>query len=49
MPETALQGCPTCVFSRGVMTAFRQLFMVRKWVAASSGWAMTYEMKQRQT
>lgn len=19
MPETALQGCPTCVFSRGVM------------------------------
>ncbi len=22
MPETALQGCPTCVFSRGVMTGF---------------------------
>lgn len=22
MPETALQGCPTCVFSRGVMIGF---------------------------
>lgn len=22
MPETVLQGCPTCVFSKGVMTGF---------------------------
>lgn len=49
MPETALQGCPTCVFSRGVMTGFPVALHGKKWVAASSGWVMTYEMKQQQT